>query len=120
MRIRIVLYTHERPVIQSLPIRWRVLGEWCPSYGHIAGGIYIEERLNRHGNTMYAIVLRDHWELSKEMNWDYMPIPSERSDEYLQTHRWDSLTDVICVAQMAAEVELEEHPNDTVHTRSGI
>jgi len=96
----------EAPVIQCTPIRWVILREWNPTYGHVAGGIYVEERLGRTG-TMYAIVLRATWELDKEMRWHDQPMPSDRDQSYLLMHRWDSFEDAVSVAQMAAEVVLK-------------
>ena len=92
----------EPPKVEQTPVRWRILAEWCPIYGHISGGIYVEERRNREHRVSYAIVLRDTWELSKSGDWDDQPIPSDRDAEYLGNHRWTSLTNAFIVVKKAA------------------
>lgn len=96
-----------KPIIECTPTRWRILDEWYPQYGIVAGGVEVQERRNRDGNTCYAVVLRSSWELSKSGDVSYMPIPSERSERYLSEHRWSKLDDAIAAAQIFAERCLE-------------
>lgn len=99
---------NDLPHIRCEPIKWEILPQFYPSYGMVSGGVYVETRYNRHGNTTYAVTLRDSYELSKEGSLDYRPIPSERDENYLMQHRWDKLDDAIAAAQLLAERCLQE------------
>lgn len=96
------------PPIVADPCRWEILEQFYPSYGKVAGGVYIERRSQRNGDTKYAVVLRDTWELSWLGDWDYMPQPSSRDDNYLSNHRFDKLDDAIAAAQIACELIVDE------------
>lgn len=98
------------PTIRCQPIKWEILPEFYPQYGQVSGGVYVETRYDRHGNTSYAVTIRNSYELSKEGSVDYQPIPSERSEEYLAEHRWGKLDEAIAVAQLLAERCLNEAP----------
>ena len=96
------------PVIEAAPTRWRILAEFYPNFGIVSGGIYVEQKRNLHDSITYGVVLRDSWELSKSGEWDDRPMPSNRSDDYLMTHRWSSLDEAIKAAQVAAKKLLDE------------
>jgi hypothetical protein len=40
------------------------------------------------GNDLYAVLIRDHWCLSKDGTSEIEPIPSERDDEWIADHRF--------------------------------
>ena len=90
------------PGIEFRPIKWQVLEEFYPHYGHIAGGITIDEVKQRDGGVRYAVRMRSFFDLNRDGNWDYAPMPSDRDDEYLETHRWDTLDEAQRVAQLVA------------------
>jgi hypothetical protein len=92
----------QRPEIEFTPTQYRILKEWYPAYGRIAGGIFIEEAEQRDGSIKFAVRMR-HWELSKSGEWDFAPASSERTDEYLASHRWDSLDEAKDAAWVAAQ-----------------
>lgn len=99
----------EVPQIDCKPVRWEILPEFYPEYGKRSGGVYVELRRNREGEELYAVVLVGSYALNKETgDWDREPIPSERTVDYLATHRYPSLASAILDAKRAAHVELGE------------
>ncbi len=97
-----------RPPIEAVPVKFRILDDFCPEYGQIAGGVYVEQRLNREGEATWAVVLRNTWELHVNgKRWDRLPIPSSRTDHYIKTHRWKDLDAAVSAAQKSAREILD-------------
>jgi hypothetical protein len=58
----------------------------------------------RPANRQWAVRMRDHWCLSNEGKWDMESIPSERTDEWFETHRFDLETALKLAAEQAPHV----------------
>jgi hypothetical protein len=97
----------EKPSIEFTPITWRVLEQFYPSYGRVSGGVEIREMQRPDGPPRYAIYRSFGRALSHSGKWDYEPIPSSRDDEYLVTHRWETLDRAREAATLAAQEMLE-------------
>ena len=97
------------PEIEFWATRYRVLREFCPAYGQVSGGVFIDEVRQKLGGSVlirYAVRMRDGWALSHSGEWDYEPQPSSRTDEWLDAHRWDDLHSARKAASEAAKVIL--------------
>jgi hypothetical protein len=60
-----------------------------------------EIKVEWRGKGRWAVVKRGHWCLSTDGEWDLESIPSERTDEWLSTHRFD-LDTALTLAKEAA------------------
>lgn len=61
---------------------------------HDLCGVTVDRMPQRSGPDLYAV----HWrssDLSKSGDWDWRPIPSSRTDEWLAGHRFGSLDEAI-------------------------
>lgn len=58
----------------------------------------------RPDNQKWAVRLRGSWCLSNEGTWDMESIPSERTDEWFETHRFDLETALRLAAEQAPHV----------------
>lgn len=62
--------------------------------------VYVEERLQRDGSQLWVIT-RGGAVLSRLGDWEYEPIPSSRSDEFIARTRWPDL-EIAAAAATAA------------------
>lgn len=89
------------------PIRWQVRDL-------IEGfSVFVEVVRTKAGGTLYAIRNPYGDCLSREMKWDDEPLPSNRSAEFLASHRFESLEEVLELvkrwhATIESEVEREQ------------
>jgi len=60
--------------------------------------IVVERRSYPNDPEMWAI-LADSMCLSKDGKWDYEPMPSNRSDEFIENHRWNNLDEAVRIAE---------------------
>src|SRR5215510_3056134 len=96
-----------QPEIECTPTQYRILKEWSPSYGRIAGGIFIEEVGQDDGSVKFAVRMRQ-FDLNKSGQWDFAPTPSNRDGAYVILHRWDCLETAKEAATLAAKAILRE------------
>ncbi len=69
--------------------------------GRAVGEITIQRRVQRDGSVKWAVYLRDDYVLDQSGDWQFEPIPSSRTDEFLATTRFE-LADAWERAQAAA------------------
>lgn len=79
-------------------IVWEILPE---KPGEIGGELRLERRDGFKGRR-WAITRRGGYVLNKVGAWEYEPIPSSRTEEWLKTVRWESADDAICAALAAS------------------
>jgi hypothetical protein len=99
-----------KPEIEFRATRWRVLREFYPAYGRRLGEIYIEEvrQSETDPSAVRYAVRMNHWAWSKSGKWDFEPRPSERTEAWLDKHRWDDLESAHAAAAKAAAKMLKE------------
>jgi len=67
-------------------------------------GTTIDRMPQREGPDLYAV----HWrssDLSKTGDWDWRPIPSSRTDEWLAEHRFATFDEAVAAYRAAAQKE---------------
>jgi hypothetical protein len=94
------------PQVEFEAVRWRILEEFYPEFGRRLGDIYVEE-VQGHGGVKYAIRMRSCC-FGQNEEWEYEPMPSSRTDEWLAEYRWPTLTKARQAAQREAERMLRE------------
>lgn len=58
------------------------------------------------GRDRWAVLLRGMWCLGTDGKWDHEPIPSERTDEWKATHRFDCETALKLAREAAPHVKV--------------
>jgi len=61
--------------------------------------ILVEACRQADGSLKWAVRQRTQWCLSKSGEWDFEPIPSARTNQWLTDHRWNDRKDAIKAAQ---------------------
>jgi hypothetical protein len=96
--------------VDVLPTKWDVSILPRGDINRLAWSITVAYR----GNDLYAVLIRDHWCLSRSGEAEIEPIPSERTDEWIADHRFpldealrlavSHAPDVACNGKSATEI----------------
>lgn len=70
---------------------------FAPTRWEITESIYVERRRQPDGIVMYAVCDGGN-ELDKDGEWSLPPSPSNRDEEYLQAHRWNTFDEAVRAA----------------------
>lgn len=86
---------------EPLPTGWLV--------GHIGHDyITIDKKRQEDGSWKFAVYQGDRRVLSKKGEWDYESMPSNRPDDWYETHRFDTFEEAVAIAKPAAETILKQ------------
>lgn len=74
---------------------------------HDLCGVTVDRLPQMSGPDLFAVHYRGY-DLSAAGEWDWRPIPSSRTEEWLATHRFRSLDEAVAVYVRAARLRQEE------------
>ncbi len=86
-----------------LATEFEIMPEFWPQYGRRAGPVTLRRMKQMDGSIRWGIYGGGDLALAKDGTWDYEPMPSSRTDEYLAAHRWASFDDAWVTAENAAK-----------------